>query len=693
MHIQFSYPTWFFLLCLGLGFVFSFLLYQKQIEKFSNKILFYSLAALRFLAVSLLAFLLLSPMLRYKKTEVEKPLIVLLHDNSASQKSAFKKIDSVAFRKNILSFKEKLSADFNVKMYDFGNTISDTMLFDYNEKSTDISQAIELAISNHENENLSSIVLTSDGIFNQGQNPGLQQFPFQGSIYAIGVGDTSINTDAQVARLFANKLVYLGDKFSIRADIAAFGAQEQQVSISVYHHNGKRNVSQQQVSISGNRFSKSIELIQDASSPGIHHYSVKVSALNGEQNLVNNEQDVYVEVMDSKDNILLLANAPHPDIQAIEDALSKNKNYKITVATISQSANFNIAVYNLLILHNLPSANNNISSLISKAKQQGISTWFIAGSQTAIGLLNSSQTALNLKPKSNTGIDVFGQVNPNFSFFTLPTAGNIVRFPPLYAPFVDISLGANTQVLFNQRIGSVNTSYPLWVFQGGNAKTAVLLGEGLWQWRLYDFKTNKSFELTDNFISKAAQYLCVKLDKRKFRVLLPKTVFSENELIPFDAELYNDNLELINTPDVNLTIINADNKKTITAMNKTNNSYSLNEGPFSAGNYTYSASCVLNGKEYAASGNFKIIAQNIEEMNTTADFGMLNQLAKNHNGEFLYSNQWDELIEKIKKNPNIKTKLITDLKTTSFIDYKWFFAIAFLLLAIEWFLRKRNGNY
>ena len=419
MNIQFSYPTWFFLLCLGLGFVFSFLLYQKQIEKFSNKILFYSLAGLRFLAVSLLAFLLLSPMLRYKKTEVEKPLIVLLHDNSASQKSAFKKIDSVAFRKNILSFQEKLSTDFKIKLYDFGNTISDTMLFDYNEKSTDISQAIELAISNHENENLSSIVLTSDGIYNQGQNPSLQQFPFHGSIYAIGVGDTSISTDAQVARLFANKLVYLGDKFAIRADIAAFGAQGQQVTVSVYHHNGKRNVSQQQLSVSSNRFSKSIELIQDATSPGIHHYTVKVSALKGENNLVNNEQDVYVEVMDNKDKILILANSPHPDIHSLEDALSKNKNYKISVSTVAQSANYNIADYNLLILHNLPSPNNSISSIISKAKQLGVSTWYIAGSQTAIGLLNSSQNAVNLKPKSNTGIDVFGQLNPNFSFFTL----------------------------------------------------------------------------------------------------------------------------------------------------------------------------------------------------------------------------------------------------------------------------------
>ncbi|MBP6456676.1 MAG: hypothetical protein KA275_08105, partial [Chitinophagaceae bacterium] len=136
-----------------------------------------------------------------------------------------------------------------------------------------------------------------------------------------------------------------------------------------------------------------------------------------------------------------------------------------------------------------------------------------------------------------------------------------------------------------------------------------------------------------------------------------------------------------------------ENKKTTSAMNKTNNSYSLNEGPLAAGNYTYSASCVLNRKQYSASGSFKVIAQNIEEMNTTADFGMLNQLAKNHNGEFLYSNQWNELIEKIKKNPNIKTKLITDLKTASLIDYKWYFALAFLLLAIEWFLRKRNGNY
>jgi hypothetical protein len=39
----------------------------------------------------------------------------------------------------------------------------------------------------------------------------------------------------------------------------------------------------------------------------------------------NNSRDAYIEVIDGKEKILLLAAAPHPDIKAIKSALEKNE--------------------------------------------------------------------------------------------------------------------------------------------------------------------------------------------------------------------------------------------------------------------------------------------------------------------------------------------------------------------------------
>ena len=54
-----------------------------------------------------------------------------------------------------------------------------------------------------------------------------------------------------------------------------------------------------------------------------------IDFLSGEFSNRNNRQDVYVEVIDGKEKILLLALAPHPDVKALKSIIEKNENYVI----------------------------------------------------------------------------------------------------------------------------------------------------------------------------------------------------------------------------------------------------------------------------------------------------------------------------------------------------------------------------
>lgn len=623
----------------------------------------------------------------------EKPAIVFIQDNSASQKYAFKKQDSVAYRKNVQQLIEKLSDEYEVKTYSLGNQLQDSLKFFYNEESTDIASSLELVLTTLENQNLGGIILASDGIYNKGMSPLSLQYPFKGSIYTVGLGDTTLQRDALVARAFANKVVYLGDQFVIRADVSAYGCKGQNFTVTVFNHNSNRSVATQNFNATDDRASKSIELVLDAKSSGVQHYTISISKADGEQNVSNNAQDVYVEVLDSKESILILANAPHPDVYAIKEALTKNKNYKVDVATAS---NFKGQAndYNLIVMHNIPSAGYNGNSIIDQAKKTGISMWFIVGSQTAIPLLNKAQTCLQIQSRGTSLNDVQASLQSDFSFFTLNSIPSLKSLPPLSAPFGDFTAGPSTQVLMKQQIGNVNTNYPLWIMQQGNqGKVGVLAGEGIWRWRLYDFNQHKNHNLVDEFILKTAQYLAVKHDKRPFRTALSKSIFDESEPVIIDAELYNENFELVNTPDVTVTLLDENKSKTTFTMNKESNSYSLNTGNLAAGSYAYSATTVWNGKSYTSSGNFKVTALNIEQVNTTADFGMLNELAKNYQGEFVFAQNILSLEEKMKQNTNIKTILRSSVNSEPLINWKWLFAALIALLASEWFIRKRSGNY
>ena len=637
--------------------------------------------------------MLLSPVLKYLQNKEEKPMIAFIQDNSASEKVGFKKTDSIAYRKDVLNLIDELKKDYNVKEFSFGNQLSDSLKFKFNEQSTDISSALELVMTTLESNNLGGIILASDGIYNKGASPLSVNYPYKGAIYTIGIGDTNVQKDALVARVFANKVVYLGDQFAIRSDIAAYACKGSQVTVTVFSHNSNRVISSQNAQVSDERYSKSIETILDAKSAGVQHFTITVSKVEGEQNLANNTQEVYVEVIDSKENVLIIANAPHPDVFAIRDALSKNKNYKIDVMT-ADKVNAKIGDYNLIILHNLPSVNYNANSLIDQAKKIGISIWYITGSQTAMAAFNQDQDALQITSRGLSANDAQGVLNPNFSYFTVNAANNISSLPPLSVPFGDYKIGPNTQVLMYQKLGGVTTQYPLFLVQQHvNGRVGVLTGEGIWRWRLYDYNQHNNHTLVDDYLLKTAQYLSVKHDKKQFRTSIAKTVYSESEPITFDAELYNENYELINAPDVNLVILDSANKKYQFTMNKNGNSYSLNIGNLGVGKYSYATSTSFNGQSYTATGNLIVVAQNIEEVNTTADFGLLNQLAQNYGGEFIYPSQIASLKEKIQRNASIKTILRSTVNINPLIDWKWLFALLIVLLSIEWFVRKRSGNY
>jgi len=687
-----AYPYFFVLFCVLLGVAYSFFLYRKKQDSFEKTGIFWTVAILRALSVATLAFMLLSPIFRNLQNKEEKPTIAFLIDNSASQKQAFSAGAAQRYQKEMNNLMTRLGEDFTVRPYHFGEFLSDTVDYSFTQNTTDISGNLDNLIESFDSENLGAIVLASDGIYNIGSDPSLQSSDFPGSIYTVGVGDTTIQKDAAVSRVFANKTVYLNDKFSIRSDLSVYAGKGNSLQISIYSHSAGRVVASKNITANSGRYASSIETIISASRAGLQRYSVRISKLDGERNIANNVQDVFVEVLDNKEKILILANAPHPDIAAIKQSLSINKNYKITVATVN-NLTVRPADYNLIFLHNLPSARFNANTLISQAKKAGVSICYIVGHQTALPLFNKTQNALQITARGANQSNALAKRNMDFSYFNLSIPKEI-NFPPLSTPFGNFKSGPNTQTLFNQSIGSVNTDYPLWIMQtGARAKTAVIAGEGLWRWKMYDYKQHKNFKIVEELITKTAQFLSVKNDKRKFRLTTSKGLYNETDAINFDAELYNEGYELVNTPDVQLEIKNADGKVMSYTMNKEGNSYAINVGSLAKGSYSYKAYTQFNGKTYSEYGKLKVVEQNIEDVNTTANFAMLKQLAENHNGEFVSNNNIASLYDKIKKNKNIKTILRSELTTFPLIDKKWLFFLLFVLLALEWFLRKRFGTY
>ncbi|MEJ7694322.1 MAG: hypothetical protein WKF69_15000, partial [Daejeonella sp.] len=291
--------------------------------------------------------------------------------------------------------------------------------------------------------------------------------------------------------------------------------------------------------------------------------------------------------------------------------------------------------------------------------------------------------------------EVVASFEPDFYAFTLSDANKqrIRNLAPLISPFGNYGLKGPGNIMMSQQIGKVVTKMPLLVFgEDAQRKMAILAGEGIWRWRLEDFQESGNHEAIDELVGKTIQYLSTREDKRKFRVYPSKNAFDENEHVILNAELYNNAFELVNTPDVNISLTSRAGKSYSFVFSRTTNAYSLDAGVLPAGEYSYNARTELGKDKYTAAGQFVITQQQAEFKQTRANHQLLYALAQQSGGKMVFPQQILDLAKLIKANENVKTVSYEDRKYEEPINIKLVFFIILALLSVEWFSRKRNGE-
>lgn len=639
-------------------------------------------ATLRGVVVLLTLLLLLAPVISITKNETQKPVVLFLQDNSRSVAVALGK-DSALYRNNAEDLMKRLQDKYRVVKWGFGNGVQPDSLFDYNQQATDISSALARAQEFYGLQNLGAVILPTDGRFNQGSNPLYQQLALNSSIYTVAIGDSTAQKDIRIAQVYNNKVVAMNSQFEVRADIVASLCSGYSNSIQLTE-NGN-SVGSAAITIGSDRYDRSVSFSVKAERAGLHHYVLNVPVSDGEKNVTNNRRDIFVEVVDQKKNILIVAAAPHPDINAIKEALSGMESYKLTTKTLDEMPS-SFSEYQVVILHQLPSLQSNVVKQIQAAKKP---VWFIAGTQSNTTALNDVQKAISLKGQSQAH-DVFAGYNTAFNIFTLPanTQAVLDKMPPLVTTTLNTQVSPSANVLFHQKVGGNNTQSPLWVLQQGSAPTAVLLGEGLWRWRLYEYRHFNTHAVVDDLIRQTVSFLSVNANERPFQVELPKYVWSDQEAVTLNAYLLNANNEQVNTPEAKVVITDSAGKKYNYSFERSGSAYKINVGVLAGGTYDYAAQTTYNGKSYSATGSFVVESMPLELMETGADHALLYSLAKKYNGSMVPARNIANLYDSIASNQNIKPMIQTDTETAPLVNWKWFFFLILGFAVTEWLLRK-----
>ena len=656
------------------------------------------LGFLRFFTILGILFLLLMPLLKRFVTDTQKPVVVIIKDESGSIQASTDAATLETVNNGIEGLTNNLAEKFDVVEFSFGENIAVNQTDTINGQSTNMSLPLEYISETFEDQNLGAIIMTTDGIFNEGKNPHFVDMQSSVPIYPIAIGDTTIRTDILIKNVLHNRIVYLNDRFLIEADVQAFNAKGTKNKIQLFKvvHGKRVKIESQPFTIDKDNFFKSFQFELDADQVGNVKYLLIVDGLNNEISKANNSRNVYLEVLDARQKLLLLAHAPHPDIKAIKKSVEANKNYELDIK-YAKDVLPNIRQYDVAIMHNLPSAKHKVMSILSEIEKQKKPVMYIIGSNTSIPDVNGRQDAIRIKGTSKGSMnDATPVLKEGFDLFTIDEGmGQELRsYVPLKVPFGEYVVGATSKVLLNQKVGSVETAYPLLAYaDDNNHKQAVLAGEGIWRWRLFEYQEYEDFKHSQSLLMKTIQYISQKEDKRKFRAYVAKNNFKENESITFDAQLYNENYEPINVPEANLVITNENNEKFDYTFSKANNYYFIDAGRYPEGNYSFTATTNYNGKQLSAGGKFSVQSIIKEQYDLTARHDLLHDMARQSNGSVIYPTELASLSSILLEDNNIKPILFSKAETTPILDLWWLLAILVLLLIVEWFLRRYHGSY
>lgn len=686
----FQSSPWFIPLCFLLAGLYAFVLYQKNTNwtKTQN----YLMATFRFLAVSILSMLLLSFLIRQVSQKIQKKTVVLAIDNSQSMNVVGAKVLE-DLKKNLNNLKESLQEkDYEVAFATFNEENTQNLeKLQFNQKTSNLSNLLSGIKNTFEDQNLTDVVLISDGIVNEGIAPASESFKFP--VHTVGLGDTIPKKDIAVKTVYANKIAYLGNKFPVQTDITSFGFEGK--TANVYLKQGAKVLEKQTIAFNQKDDLKTLTFNTTATQIGVQHLTVEVDFLSGEFSNRNNRQEVYIEVIDGKEKILLLALAPHPDVKALKSIIEKNENYELDVKILTENANPEITKsYDLLILHQLPDAYNTFSNVFKPLLDKGIPTFFVMGNQSGVNNLNQLNQVMQINADFGESDKVTGIFNNNFKVLNFETEKMdiITKFPQISVPFGDYTLLPNSEVLLYQRVGAVQTQKPLLAMNIGAKKSAIFTGEGLWAWRLEEYQLSEKQVVIDDVISKVLQYISAKDDKRKLRVYPLKTPLSLGEKVVFETEIYNAIYEKLYNLPIKLTI---KDEKGFTrnytySTSADNTKFEISGLP--AGVYRFNASATVLGKSEQSTGEFVIQDLQIENINLTADFDVLRQLSNKTGALFVQKNEFEKLKQKILSHevPD-KIEATEDLK--EMINLRWIFFLILTLLTAEWVMRKYLGGY
>lgn len=705
LDLSLSLSATYFFIALLLLLSYSVYVYRytlPPLPKFKKIILTF----LRFTSLLLLLFIFFEPVLTLTTKNMISPVSLFFFDNSKSIS-----IEDRTDRKNTMrliaanTINNSIADNSEINLFSSSVKLSskDSLLnnLNFSGSTTNFSE-----IFNHikkSEKNISSITIISDGVLTEGSTPALAAEKLSIPVFTVGIGDSTLKNDVEIKNVNYNELIYKETPTTILATLVNRGYAEKPATISLLENNNlleQRNITLDKSGIN------SVEFTYTPKTSGEKKLTISISRLEGEASFFNNQQNIYLNVIDNKINILLLAGSPSSDLSFIKSTLEADENLFVNTLTeitantfLENNSNTKLDSAQIIFLIGYPtnkSSNEFFERLINKIEKQNTPVFILLTSDVSnqkltrlnnflpVNIQNVENNFLQIQPDIQTAENKHPILQGNQS-------GDWNNLPPVFQAFGNYTAKPESKIISKVKVNGVPRNIPFIVTRSfGSKRSIIIIGQDIWRWKLQ--MTSKAPLLFDNFILNVVRWLNSPEKDKRVRIATSKKSYSTGEVVEFFAQVYDESLNPVN--DANLIIkISSTGFTTEFSLNNVGNG--LYEGKINinkVGDYSFSGAANIDSKLLGEDkGIFNIGDTEIEFIESRMNKQFLSLLSSVTNGKYFNPEQYQDLLSELNRLNQITSKEKITRSELRLWSYEWLLVIVILLFSLEWFLRKRNG--
>jgi hypothetical protein len=680
---------------------------------FSKKVF---LTVLRSVSLFIILLLIFEPILNFVTTKNIQPAVAVIIDDTQSIAVSEKFTHHNERLKEFLNSKGLLNSlsEIEIKYFTFSAGLVENKIFSYdslafNGEVTDISTSLTNFSDIIKNENYQAALFISDGNYNTGKNPIYEVENLRIPIYTLGLGDTTEQKDVAIDKIQTNYLVYSETRVPVDVSVRSSGYNNESAEVTLGE--GQNIVDRKTIKLPEGAGELCVKLYYGAKQEGIHRLTAAISKIPGELTDKNNYKTFFVKVLKTKMQILLFAGGPSPDVAVVNQILTEDGNMRVTRCIQRNQDEFYENRFTPALLDsadcilligfpNSTTSNYVLKQIQTIIEQKRKPIFFLGAKNLDLEKLQMLEPYLPFTSslQNPSEVNVFASIpekmqkNPLVFFDETSSNEAWLRLPPIYKMGTQFKSKPESDIIADVKTQNIILNEPLIAARNiGRQKSIAVTGYGIWRWRLLVQDSPQTEKLLSLFIINAVRWLTSKDEDKKINVVPSKETFSTGEVVEFTGQVYDDEYRQVDGAEVKLELIQGAQKTEVVLSGIGNGRYEGGFSGFAEGDYEYTAKVLSNGVSLGEDkGKFSIGKMNIEFLDTKMNKQLLEQIADKTGGEYASIENSGNIISTIRKH-KFSSLEVTTTKEIELWNWEYLAGFLIIVLALEWFIRKRGG--